>query len=97
MFLNTPRSVISTVLRLGSQRPFKPLIPRCTFVKIRRDHIHVTESAGLQHVLASSSSTGYTVVWDLCNRCKVVAQVYGGEDQVGIIGGGGRGGMSGVA
>ena len=51
----------------------------------------------MQHVLASSSSTGYTVVWDLRNKREVVALAYGGAGQVGIIGGGGRKGMSDVA
>ena len=32
----------------------------------------------VQHVLASSSSTGYTVVWDLRNKREVVALAYGG-------------------
>ena len=49
----------------------------------------------VQHVFASSSSTGYTVVWDLRNK-RVVALAYGGAGQVGIIGGGRRG-MSDVA
>ena len=51
----------------------------------------------MQHVLASSSSTGYTVVWDLRNKREVVALAYGGAGQVGIIGGGDRRGMSDVA
>ena len=42
----------------------------------------------------SSSSTGYTVVWDLRNKREVVALAYGGVGQVGIIGGGGRRGIS---
>ena len=48
----------------------------------------------MQHVLVSSSSTGYTVVWDLRNKREVVALAYGGVGQVGIIGGGGRRGIS---
>jgi protein transport protein SEC31 len=52
----------------------------------------------VQHVLASSSSTGYTVVWDLRNKREVVALAYGGASQVGnVLGGGGRKGMSDVA
>ena len=51
----------------------------------------------MQHVLVSSSSTGYIVIWDLRNKREVVALVYGGAGQVGIIGGGGRRGMSDVA
>ena len=51
----------------------------------------------VQHVFASSNSTGYTVVWDLRNKHEVVALAYGGVGQVGIIGGGGREGMSSVA
>ena len=51
----------------------------------------------VQHVLASSSSTGYTVVWDLRNKREVVALAYGGASQVGHMGSGGRKGMSDVA
>ena len=51
----------------------------------------------VQHVLASSSRTRYAVVWDLRNKREVVALAYGGAGQVGIIGGGGRKGMSDVA
>ena len=47
----------------------------------------------MQHVLVSSSSTGYIVIWDLRNK-RVVALAYGGAGQVGIIGGGGRRGIS---
>ena len=50
----------------------------------------------MQHVLASSSSTGYTVVWDLRNKREVVALAYGRAGQIGMIGGG-REGMSDVA
>jgi len=32
----------------------------------------------VQYVLASSSSTGYTVVWDLRGKREVVALAYGG-------------------
>lgn len=32
----------------------------------------------MQHVLASASSTGYTVVWDLRGKREVVALAYGG-------------------
>ena len=38
------------------------------------------------HLLASSSRTRYTVIWDLCNE-RGVALAYGGVGQVGIIGG----------
>ena len=48
----------------------------------------------MQHVLVSSSSTGYIVIWDLRNKHEVVALAYGGAGQVGIIGGGGRRGIS---
>ena len=48
----------------------------------------------MQHVLVSSSSTGYIVIWDLRNKREVVALAYGGAGQVGIIGGGGRRGIS---
>ncbi|KAI0062781.1 hypothetical protein BV25DRAFT_1991321 [Artomyces pyxidatus] len=48
------------------------------------------------HVLATSSSTGYTVVWDLRGKREVVALTYGGG--AGSVGGGtGRRGMSDVA
>ena len=50
----------------------------------------------MQHVLVSSSSTGYIVIWDLRNKREVVALAYGGAGQVGIIGGG-RKGMSDIA
>ena len=49
-------------------------------------------------MLASSSSTGYTVVWDLRNKREVVALAYGGGSQgLNIMGAGGRKGMSDVA
>ena len=48
----------------------------------------------VQHVLVSSSSTGYIVVWYLRNKREVVALAYGAAGQVGIIGGGGRRGIS---
>ncbi|KAL5498571.1 SEC31 [Sanghuangporus vaninii] len=52
----------------------------------------------VQYVLASSSSTGYTVVWDLRNKREVVALTYGGTTQgLNIMGAGGRKGMSDVA
>lgn len=52
----------------------------------------------VQYVLASSSSTGYTVVWDLRNKREVVALAYGGATQgLNIMGAGGRKGMSDVA
>ncbi|EJD05585.1 WD40 repeat-like protein [Fomitiporia mediterranea MF3/22] len=52
----------------------------------------------VQYVLASSSSTGYTVVWDLRNKREVVALAYGGATQgLNIMGAAGRKGMSDVA
>ena len=45
-------------------------------------------------VFVSSSSTGYIVIWDLRSKREVVALAYGGAGQVGIIGGGGRRGIS---
>ena len=50
----------------------------------------------MQHVLVSSSSTGYIVIWDLRNKREVVALAYGRAGQVSITGGG-RKGMSDVA
>ncbi|KAI0302809.1 hypothetical protein B0F90DRAFT_1627011 [Multifurca ochricompacta] len=49
------------------------------------------------HVLATSSGTGYTVVWDLRGKREVVALAYGGGVSGGIQAGGGRRGMSDVA
>ena len=50
-----------------------------------------------EHVL-TSSSTGYTVMWDFQNKHKVVALTYGGGIQVSNLkDGGGRKGMSDVA
>lgn len=46
----------------------------------------------VQHVLASSSSTGYTVVWDLRGKREVVALTYGGGGSG--FGGPGQGGRS---
>ena len=52
----------------------------------------------VQYVLVSSSTTGYTVVWDLRNKREVVALAYGGATQgLNIMGAGGRKGMSDVA
>ena len=40
---------------------------------------------------------GHTVIWDLRNKCEVVALAYGGASQVGnMMGDGGREGMSDV-
>ena len=47
------------------------------------------------HVLATSSGTGYTVVWDLRGKREVVALAYGGG--AGTQAGSGRRGMSDVA
>ena len=44
-------------------------------------------------MLASASSTGYTVVWDLRGRREVIALAYGGGN---IGGSGGLGGARGV-
>jgi protein transport protein SEC31 len=50
------------------------------------------------HVLSTSSSTGYTVVWDLRGKREVVALAYGGGATGGPMGSmGGRRGMSDVA
>ena len=52
----------------------------------------------VQFVLASSSTSGYTVVWDLRSKREVVALAYGGATQgLSIMGAGGRKGMSDVA
>ena len=52
----------------------------------------------MQYVLASSSNTGYTVVWDLRHKREVVALAYGGTSQgPSIVGAGGKKGMSDVA
>jgi protein transport protein SEC31 len=48
------------------------------------------------HVLATSSGTGYTVVWDLRGRREVVALAYGGGAS-GVQAGSGRRGMSDVS
>jgi protein transport protein SEC31 len=48
------------------------------------------------HVLATSSGTGYTVVWDLRGKREVVALAYGGGAS-GTQAGSGRRGMSDVA
>jgi protein transport protein SEC31 len=48
------------------------------------------------HVLATSSGTGYTVVWDLRGKREVVALAYGGGAS-GPQAGSGRRGMSDVA
>ena len=50
------------------------------------------------HVLASSSNTGYTVVWDLKGKREILALQYNGSNQpMHMMGGGGRKGMSDVA
>ena len=54
------------------------------------------------HVLATASTTGYTVVWDLRGQREVVALTYGGAGNMGgPMGGGmnmgGRRGMSDIA
>ncbi|KAH8115317.1 hypothetical protein DFH11DRAFT_1543420 [Phellopilus nigrolimitatus] len=52
----------------------------------------------VQYVLASSSSSGQTVVWDLRNKREVVALAYGAAMQgLNIMGAGGKRGMSDVA
>lgn len=60
----------------------------------------------MQYVLAASSSTGYTVVWDLRGKREVAGLVYGGGTgtlggppgyHAGGLGVGGRRGMSDVA
>ena len=88
MLLYTPCSVISTDLRVRSQK---------TPVARSSKSDEITFISWNLHVLASSSSTGYTVIWDLRNKREVVALAYSGAGQVGIIGGGGRRGIYGVA
>ncbi|KAF9004641.1 hypothetical protein BDQ17DRAFT_1354419 [Cyathus striatus] len=84
-------------------KPYSPTNARST----KLDELTSTAwNQQVQHVLAGSSSTGYTVVWDLRGRREVCALAYGGGpgtgQGMGVMGGGmgvsgGRRGMSDVA
>lgn len=52
-------------------------------------------NAQVPHILATSSSTGYTVVWDLRGKREVVALAYSGAGAG--QGGGGSGGRRGMS
>ena len=43
----------------------------------------------MPHILASSSSSGYTSVWDLRGKKEVISLAYGGGAATGMVGGGG--------
>lgn len=75
--------------------PSKPYSPGTRSSKLD-DITSLAWNRQVQYVLASSSNTGYTVVWDLRNKREVVALAYGGVSQ-GAVGAGGRKGMSDVA
>ncbi len=86
--------------------PSKPYTPTPGSRSTKLDEItSVAWNQQVQYVLAGSSSTGYTVVWDLRGKREVVALAYGGgagtlAGQVAIGGGlavGGRRGMSDIA
>jgi len=86
--------------------PSKPYAPTPGSRSTKLDEIaSVAWNQQVQYVLAGSSSTGYTVVWDLRGKREVVALAYGGgagtlAGQVAIGGGlavGGRRGMSDIA
>lgn len=49
----------------------------------------------MPHILATSSSSGYTVVWDLKNKREVCALAYGGGAGT-ALGGGNIGGANGA-
>ncbi len=48
------------------------------------------------HILASSSSSGYTSVWDLRGKKEVISLMYGGGAATGMSAGGAGGGMGGM-
>ncbi|KAF5344633.1 hypothetical protein D9756_011231 [Leucocoprinus leucothites] len=86
--------------------PSKPYTPTPGSRSTKLDEItSVAWNRQVQYVLAGSSSTGYTVVWDLRGKREVVALAYGGgagtlAGQVATGGGlavGGRRGMSDIA
>ncbi|KAJ3561102.1 hypothetical protein NP233_g10405 [Leucocoprinus birnbaumii] len=86
--------------------PSKPYTPTPGTRSTKLDEItSVAWNQQVQYVLAGSSSTGYTVVWDLRGKREVVALAYGGgagtlAGQVATGGGlavGGRRGMSDIA
>ncbi|TFY75915.1 hypothetical protein EWM64_g8098, partial [Hericium alpestre] len=83
--------------------PSKPYSPGTRSSKLD-DITALSWNNQVPHVLATSSSTGYTVVWDLRGKREVVALAYGGGAgtlagtmQGGALGMGGRRGMSDVA
>ncbi|XP_006463619.1 hypothetical protein AGABI2DRAFT_225478 [Agaricus bisporus var. bisporus H97] len=85
--------------------PSKPYTPTGTRSTKLDEITSVAWNQQVQYVLAGSSSTGYTVVWDLRGKREVVALAYGGgagtlSGQVAAGGGlavGGRRGMSDIA
>lgn len=79
------------------QDPSKPYSPGSRSSKL--DEITALAwNQQVPHVLATSSSTGYTVVWDLRGKREVVALTYGSGAPGGPMGAmGGRRGMSDVA
>lgn len=86
--------------------PSKPYTPTPGARSTKLDEItSVAWNQQVQYVLAGSSSTGYTVVWDLRGKREVVALAYGGgagtlAGQSAAGGGlavGGRRGMSDIA
>ena len=81
------------------QEPAKPYSPGTRSSKLD-DITSLAWNRQVQYVLATSSNTGYTVVWDLRGKREVVALAYTGGASVGQPGGalsmGGRRGMSDV-
>jgi protein transport protein SEC31 len=79
------------------QDPSRPYSPGSRSTKL--DEITALRwNQQVPHVLASASSTGYTVVWDLRNKREVVSLAYGGAPAGGPAGSmAGRRGMSDIA
>jgi protein transport protein SEC31 len=79
------------------QDPSKPYSPGTRSSKL--DEItSLGWNRQVPHVLATASTTGYTVVWDLRNKREVVSLTYGGAPTGGPAGSmGGRRGMSDIA
>lgn len=76
------------------ETPTKPYSPGAKSTKL--DEItSLSWNNQVPHILATSSTSGYTVVWDLLNKREVTALAYGGG--AGTAGGGLGSSMNGMA
>ncbi|KAL9557965.1 hypothetical protein PS6_001549 [Mucor atramentarius] len=73
--------------------PTTPYTPGARSAKMD-DISSVAWNCQVQHILSTSSTNGYTVVWDLRNKKEVMTLAYAGQN---TLTGGGRGSVSAIA